>query len=234
MASKPPPIARKPKNKKQYRAMYDFEGQDTDGYKVLSFEEGDIITWIEDIDEHWIKARVRGQEGIVPKEYVDERASQVFPLHEACRRGNLEQVKQYIADSNPVNSKDNVNGTPIYYAAAAGYLDCVEELLRTTFIDMKIVNNFGETCVHAAAVKGYVDVVERLVKHNDELLSKDNQNAHQDIIAAKNKQGKMAIDLTHDAATKGFLRERSGIASKTFNPTMNVAVSDEEPSTDEE
>ena len=87
----------------------------------MSFEEGDVITLISKIDEHWAQARVKGQTGIVPLEFLDERASQVYPLHEACRRGNLSQVVQSLKEKVPVNQKDKTNSTPVYWAASSGY-----------------------------------------------------------------------------------------------------------------
>lgn len=103
----PPPIAQKPKTVKQFRAMYDYDanGQDP-SLNIISFSEGDIITFISDLDENWMHARIKGKEGLVPKAYVDQNASQIFPLHEACRRGNADLVYQYVfVDKIPVNSQ---------------------------------------------------------------------------------------------------------------------------------
>lgn len=232
---KPPPTARKPKAVKQYRAMYDYEADnsgDASGYTILSFEEGDIITLVEEIDDHWIKARVNNQEGIVPKSFVDERASQVFPLHEACRRGNLEQINQYLQEKVPVNQRDNTNGTPLYYASGAGYLDCVQALLNTNFVDFKIKNNFKETPLHAAAAKGFSDVVKSLVAHNTALVSSNNPNGMKDLLTAANKLGKTALDLSHDAGTIGYLKSEMGLAGGALTGDINRAAmgSDEEDS----
>lgn len=234
----PPPIARKPKSVKQFRALYDYqpEEQESGGYKILDFEEGDIITWIEDLDDNWIRARVNNREGIVPKDFVDSRASQVFPLHEACRRGNLDQIQEYLKNQTPVNQRDKTNGTPIFYAAAAGYLDCVNVLLATGFVDMKIKNNFLETPIHAASAKGWADVVKALYEYNQKLLDSGNPNGLADILSCQNKIGKTALDLATDPATKVYLSETSGLSERVYNSafTANIAVSDEEDSDEEE
>ena len=198
--AKPPPIKPRPQTVKQYRAMYDYEAEqieDSD-YKVLSFEEGDIITYVSKIDDHWVQARVKGETGIVPTEFLDERASQVYPLHEACRRGNLTQVIQSLKEKVPVNQRDKTNSTPIYWAASSGYLDCIEELLKTGFCNLKLTNNLDETALHAAASKGFSDVCRVLVE-------KDSS-----IVGLKNKHGKTALDLAHNEVVIAFLRSVTG------------------------
>jgi hypothetical protein len=54
-----------------YRAMYDYDAQDQD---EVSFQDGDIITDCEIIDEGWILGTVQktGQRGMIPSNYVEE------------------------------------------------------------------------------------------------------------------------------------------------------------------
>ena len=216
--AKPPPTKPRPQTVKQFRAMYDYEAEqieDSD-YTVLSFEEGDIITYISKIDDHWVQARVKGQTGIVPVEFLDERASQVYPLHEACRRGNLTQVKLSLKEKVPVNQRDKTNSTPIYWASSSGYLDCIEELLSTGFCNLKLTNNLDETALHAAASKGFSDVCKVLVE-------KDSS-----IVGLKSKHGKTALDLAHDGACIAFLQSVSG----NFGREIEVDESEEESEDD--
>jgi len=200
MAAKPPPTKPRPQSVKQYRAMYDYEAEQLDDseYTVLGFEEGDIITFISKVDENWVQARVKGKTGIVPTEFLDERASQVYPLHEACRRGNLSQVEQSLKEKVPVNQRDKTNSTPIYWAASSGYMDCIEALLATGFCKLNLTNNLDETPLHAAASKGFADVCRKIVEQDSSIVS------------LKNKHGKTALDLAHDGAVVAFLQSVTG------------------------
>lgn len=53
-----------------FRALYDYEAQDTD---EVSFTEGDLIFEVDSIDAGWMTGRVErtGQTGMLPANYVE-------------------------------------------------------------------------------------------------------------------------------------------------------------------
>lgn len=53
-----------------FRALYDYEAQDTD---EVSFTEGDLIFEVDSIDAGWMTGRVQrtGQCGLIPNNYVE-------------------------------------------------------------------------------------------------------------------------------------------------------------------
>ncbi|XP_063040564.1 LIM and SH3 domain protein 1 [Engraulis encrasicolus] len=64
-AAAPPPSAGK-----RYRAVYDYVAADTD---EVSFQDGDVIVDVQQIDEGWMYGRVErtGQIGMLPANYVE-------------------------------------------------------------------------------------------------------------------------------------------------------------------
>lgn len=54
-----------------YRAMYDYESQDSD---EVSFCEGDLIVNVSNIDSGWMTGTVKrtGDTGMLPANYVEE------------------------------------------------------------------------------------------------------------------------------------------------------------------
>ena len=64
-------------------------------------------------------------------------------LHKACVKGNIEAVKQHLADGADVNTKDKYGWTPLRYAAN-GHKEIVR-LLIAKGADVNAKNNNGET-----------------------------------------------------------------------------------------
>ena len=50
-------------------------------------------------------------------------------IHDAASSGNIEAVKQHIADGTDVNAKDSAGWTPLYKAASVGHKEIAELLI---------------------------------------------------------------------------------------------------------
>ena len=51
-----------------------------------------------------------------------------FPLHEACKQGDVAKVEQFIAGGADVNQVDNQGWTPLHWAAMCGHNNCLKTL----------------------------------------------------------------------------------------------------------
>ena len=106
-------------------------------------------------------------------------------IWEAARTGNIEAVKQHLADGGDVNVKDKErwidfrsgfrlrrNGeTPLHDAAYGGHKE-VAELLISKGADVNAKNNDGVTPLHDAARKSRKEVAELLIAKGAEVNAK--------------------------------------------------------------
>ncbi len=65
-------------------------------------------------------------------------------IHYAADRGNIEAVKQHIADGADVNAKDDIGDTLLHYAGGKGHKE-IAELLIAKGADVNAKNDDGET-----------------------------------------------------------------------------------------
>ena len=63
-------------------------------------------------------------------------------IHEAAKDGNIEAVKQAIADGADVNARDGLYGTPLHEAAWKGHKE-IAELLITKGADVNAKDDGG-------------------------------------------------------------------------------------------
>ena len=88
-------------------------------------------------------------------------------LRKACRKGDIEAVKQHLAAGADVNAKEGVFGTtPLHLAAKAGHKESVA-LLITAGADVNartaVFITCEETPLHCAAYWGHKETVELLI-----------------------------------------------------------------------
>jgi len=165
MAVKPPP---KPKNMKFTRALFSYTSKEED---EISFEEGDLLYIIDDSsDPDWWRARCRGKEGLVPSNFLSSVPSnqkegdayqvEISPIHDACRRGNMELLEECLLNRVPVNVADKTGNTPLHYASRTGQLACLNRLLNVVPpVNVNAQNRLGDTPLHLAAWKGHIECI---------------------------------------------------------------------------
>ncbi|XP_067670053.1 ankyrin repeat domain-containing protein 29-like [Haliotis asinina] len=111
----------------------------------------------------------------------DARADAV--LHDACREGNLEEVKRILDTGRAdVNSRRGVGMTPVMAAALRRHRDVVE-LLVSRGADVSLVTDDGNNILHLACVRGDRETVEFV-------LSLDGVDVN-----ARNNAGQTAADV---------------------------------------
>jgi len=107
-------------------------------------------------------------------------------IHEAAEAGNIEVVKQAIADGGDVNVKDKakwieprsgfrvrrIGGTPLHYAADKGHKEIVELLIAEGADVNAKADDHDETPLHKAARYGHKEVAELLITKGAELNMK--------------------------------------------------------------
>ena len=85
------------------------------------------------------------------------------PLHDAAKKGNIEQVKQLIAEGADVNQHDRRTGTALHWAATRGDAE-VAKVLMVAGADVNAASKVdSETPLHAAAFSGFGTVAELLL-----------------------------------------------------------------------
>ena len=92
-------------------------------------------------------------------------------IHVAAAVGNIETVKQHLADGTDVNAKNDGGLTPLLQAAANGHKE-IAELLITKGADVN-VNVNGTTPLHIAAFNGHKEVAELLIANGADVNAKD-------------------------------------------------------------
>ncbi len=90
-------------------------------------------------------------------------------IHRAALDGNIEAVKQAIADGADVNAKDD--GTPLHYAADEGHKEIVE-LLITNGADVNAKDVGDGTPLHNAVAWSHKEIAELLIANGAEVNAK--------------------------------------------------------------
>ena len=114
-------------------------------------------------------------------------------LCKACRKGDIEAVKQYLAAGANVNAKKGVFGTtPLHLATQKGHTEIVE-LLISAGADVNARTAFFITCeetpLHLAAWDGHKEIAELLI------VNGANVNARNKVKDRLVGRGRTPIDL---------------------------------------
>jgi len=83
-------------------------------------------------------------------------------IHYAALNGNIEAVKQHLADGADVNAKDEKSATPLYWAATQNLLH-IGELLIANGADVDVKADGGGTPLYLAAILGHMEITYLLI-----------------------------------------------------------------------
>lgn len=87
-------------------------------------------------------------------------------IHTCCETGNLERLRQLIAEKVDLNKQDARGNTPLRWASAYGQIEIVKELLKHN-ANANIGNYRGWTPFHYACYYGYLNIVKILIEYID-------------------------------------------------------------------
>ena len=93
-------------------------------------------------------------------------------IHDAAMDGNIEVLKQAIADGADVNAKNDSGLTPLHFAAWGGHKE-IAELLIENGADVNAKIDHGWTPLYAATYSGYNQVIELLIAKGADVNTKD-------------------------------------------------------------
>ncbi len=141
-------------------------------------------------------------------------AASADPLHDAARKGDVEQARQLIEQGADASAPDEAGEPPLLIAALAGNADMVALLLDNgAAIDTR--NKGGLTALHAAAYAGQIGVAELLIERG----AKVNENGnfyHMSPLHAAAEEGHadiVALLIANDAEIEA--KERNGYTPLT-------------------
>ena len=97
---------------------------------------------------------------VIPTNYGKDDKS----IWTAARKGNIDDVKQYLAKGTDVNAKDRSGGNAMSIAALAGHADIVKFLIEKGG-DVNAKNNEGHSALHGASFLGRFEVVQLLLEN---------------------------------------------------------------------
>ena len=128
-------------------------------------------------------------------------------IHQAAEAGNIEVVKQHLADGVDVNAKFKDGWTPLHMAAEGGHREIVD-LLIAKGADINAtagVGGDGEgwTPLHEAAEGGHKKVVELLILKGADLNVKNGDGRTPLDLAIKHKNAEIADILRKHGGETG-------------------------------
>ena len=101
-------------------------------------------------------------------------------IHEAANNGNIEAVKQHLADGADVNRKDDGGYTPLHYAVQSSLITGSEDKQNKKIAELLIANGAdvnarcpdGRTPLYGAVFLGQNEVVELLIAKGADVNAK--------------------------------------------------------------
>jgi len=152
-------------------------------------------------------------------------------IHEAAFDGNIEAVKQHLADGADVNAKNKVGQTPLHLAVANDHKEIIE-LLIAKDADLNAKDVWEGTPLYEAASKAHTEIAELLIANGADVnaniygwtpLHSAARDGHKEIaelfitegadVNAKDQDANTPLDraiLKRHSETANFLRKHGG------------------------
>ncbi|MDP7524705.1 MAG: ankyrin repeat domain-containing protein, partial [Arenicellales bacterium] len=92
-------------------------------------------------------------------------------IHSAATEGNIEAVKQQLAEGADVNAKNDLGSTALHLAQDGDKE--IAELLITKGADVSVKDKFGRTPLHLAAMDGHWEIAELLIAKSASVNAKN-------------------------------------------------------------
>lgn len=134
-------------------------------------------------------------------------------IHKVCLSGNLERFNEIMRlNKFSVNTRDNLNFTPLMCASFSGNKEIVKKLLKLDKIQINARSRNKKTALILAATRGHFDIVKLLVKHGANTDLRQFQNSK------KACRPKTALDMSllcnHKNITRFLKKKKTKKAGK--------------------
>ncbi len=145
---------------------------DSTGAKNASY----ITPFFEAINyRHLAIAQLLAERGAnVNVNYHNTNYNNIFPLHEAANRGEIDVVRFLIDCGADVNFEGGYYGTALQAATLSPQLDIIEFLLINK-ADINIQGGFYSTALQAAATNGHVEIAKLLIANGADVNIRDKE-----------------------------------------------------------
>ena len=171
-------------------------------------------------------------------------------LHKACEKGNIEAVKQFLADGADVNAKDEDGKTPLDYAegetavllrkhggktsywfkagesihiaTVAGHIEAVKQHLAAG-ADVDVKDDGESTPLHYAAFEGHKEIVELLIAKGADVNAKAEFGPLKGMTPLHN-----AADEGHKEVIELLIAKGAGVNAKDEDGETPLDWADEE------
>jgi ankyrin repeat protein len=153
-----------------------------------------------------------------PQSETGSQTAPINSIHDAAKRGDIEAVKQYLADNANVNSKDSKGMTPLHAAAIRNHKE-IAQLLIAKGADVNAKTIGQQTPMHAAAYNGYRNIIELLIEHGADV------NSQIKLSGSFNNMTPLDFDLVYSHGKNSeLLIEHGGITGAKPDTTIHEAA----------
>jgi len=91
-------------------------------------------------------------------------------LQVACIKNDPSRVRELLELGINPNMKDHAGWTALHEVSNFGYFNCLRELMKSSILDIYVVNNDGISALHDAAQYNHIKIAQMLLKKGGEKL----------------------------------------------------------------